>query len=49
MLAESAVCLVEESEQLDVEGGMWTPASAMGGRLIDRLKERAGLAFQVLS
>ncbi len=46
MLAESAVCLAYDD--LDVGGGFWTPASAMGQTLIDRLVESAGLTFGVV-
>jgi short subunit dehydrogenase-like uncharacterized protein len=43
MLAESAVCLAKDT--LSVGGGCWTPASAMGGLLRDRLTSNAGLSF----
>ena len=43
MLAESAVCLA--MDELDVVGGFWTPASAMGTRLIERLGSNAGVTF----
>lgn len=45
MLAESAVCLAHNN--LDVAGGFWTPASAMGTQLLDRLRENAGLSFEL--
>jgi len=45
MLGESAVCLARDA--LDVGGGFWTPASAMGGPLLDRLVARAGLGFSI--
>jgi len=48
MLAESAVCLALDDNQIDVEGGFWTPASAMGAPLLKRLQENAGLDFTVL-
>ncbi len=44
MLAESAVCLAKDS--LDVGGGLWTPASAMGEALLARLP-RAGVTFEI--
>lgn len=47
MLAQSAICLAKDISKSDVEGGFWTPASAMGEQLIDRLEEYAGLAFRV--
>ncbi len=46
MLGESAVCLAKD--ELDVGGGFWTPASAMGSALIERLRARAGLTFDIL-
>ncbi len=45
MIAESAVCLA--LDELEVGGGVWTPASAMGERLIERLHERAGVTFEL--
>lgn len=46
MLGESAVCLALDDRQ--VEGGFWTPASALGENLLRRLQERAGLTFEIL-
>lgn len=46
MIAEAAICLSELPAQ-DVGGGFWTPASALGTRLIDRLVEHAGLTFEM--
>jgi short subunit dehydrogenase-like uncharacterized protein len=45
MIAESAVCLLKNPEA--ASGGIWTPASAMGSLLIDRLQDNAGLTFAV--
>jgi short subunit dehydrogenase-like uncharacterized protein len=45
MLGESAVCLAKD--ELAVQGGFWTPASAMGDALRRRLEANAGLAFTV--
>ena len=45
MLAESAVCLAKD--ELSCGGGFWTPASAMGTNLIDRLIAKAGLTFTI--
>jgi short subunit dehydrogenase-like uncharacterized protein len=47
MIAESAVCLLKDAAATG--GGIWTPASAMGQRLIDRLNVNAGLQFAVES
>lgn len=46
MLSESALCLA--LDELGVGGGFWTPASAMGSPLIDRLTANAGLSFELL-
>ncbi len=46
MLGESAVCLAKD--ELQCEGGLWTPASAMGDALLQRLVAHAGLGFEVL-
>ena len=35
MLAQAALCLAQDS--LSVGGGIWTPASAMGDALLQRL------------
>ena len=44
MIAESAICLVKECE--DLNGGIYTPASSMGTKLIKRLQDNAGLTFK---
>lgn len=48
MLSEAALCLVLEGADLECEGGILTPASAMGMRLVDRLR-KAGLTFETQS
>lgn len=45
MLGESAVCLAKD--RLETPGGSWTPASAMGERLIERLEANAGISFEI--
>ncbi len=45
MLGEAAVCLAKD--ELSCGGGFWTPASAMGTALIDRLQANAGLTFSI--
>jgi short subunit dehydrogenase-like uncharacterized protein len=45
MLSEAAICLAKD--ELTVAGGFWTPASAMGDKLFDRLTARAGLSFEL--
>lgn len=44
MIAEAAICL-NEAAPGEPAGGFWTPASAMGQRLIERLRSNAGLTF----
>jgi len=48
MLSEAAVCLALEGAQLSSEGGILTPATAMGMRLVERLRA-AGMTFEVQS
>jgi short subunit dehydrogenase-like uncharacterized protein len=45
MIAESAICLVKECS--DLAGGIYTPAPAMGEKLIARLQASAGLTFKI--
>jgi short subunit dehydrogenase-like uncharacterized protein len=46
MLGESALCLALDEAELPKRAGVLTPATAMGGRLIDRLRA-AGMTFAV--
>lgn len=48
MLAQSALCLAQDISREDVGGGFWTPASAMGEKLLQRLESHAGLNFEVV-
>ena len=50
MLAESATTLLatNRGEKTGTPGGFWTPATAMGDRLIEALEANAGLTFEVL-
>jgi len=43
MLAETAICLLDVPE---VVGGIRTPVAALGGRLADRLRDRAALSHK---
>ncbi|MDO6693673.1 saccharopine dehydrogenase NADP-binding domain-containing protein [Aliiglaciecola sp. 3_MG-2023] len=43
MISECAVCLAKDD--LEVKGGIWTTAPAMGNKLIDRLVAKAGMTF----
>jgi short subunit dehydrogenase-like uncharacterized protein len=46
MLGEAAVCLAMDKP--GVGGGFWTPASALGDKLLTRLTDRAGLTFELV-
>ena len=46
MLAESGVCLAKDA--LPSRGGVLTPATAMGDALLRRLRDNAGLTFDVV-
>ncbi len=43
MISEAALCLINEAKA--TPGGIWTPGSAMGMALVERLKAHAGLTF----
>lgn len=45
MLSECAACLAKDD--LDIGGGIWTPASAMAKPLLERLQTNAGLTFEL--
>lgn len=45
MLSECAVCLAKD--ELDSGGGVWTPAAVMAKPLIGRLRNNAGLSFEL--
>jgi short subunit dehydrogenase-like uncharacterized protein len=47
MIAESALCLVQDCANL--AGGIYTPAPAMGDKLIKRLVANAGMTFNLES
>ena len=47
MLGESAVAFLDLDHE-DVGGGFWTPASAFGDALIERLEAHAGVRFDVI-
>ena len=46
MLSESALCLAVDG--LEMRGGFWTPATAMGQALMDRLTANAGLTIDLV-
>ncbi|MEH6586334.1 MAG: saccharopine dehydrogenase NADP-binding domain-containing protein [Halioglobus sp.] len=47
MLGEAAVCLARDD--LACAGGIWTPATAMGDKLITRLQQSAGMGFELIA
>ncbi|MGB8331162.1 MAG: saccharopine dehydrogenase NADP-binding domain-containing protein [Polyangiales bacterium] len=46
MLSESALCLALQGRELQVDGGIRTPAPTMGMRLVERLRA-AGMTFEI--
>jgi short subunit dehydrogenase-like uncharacterized protein len=48
MLTEAALCLRQDEGRITVGGGFWTPASAMGPLLRDRIVQHAGLSFDLI-
>jgi short subunit dehydrogenase-like uncharacterized protein len=46
MFAEAAACLAQD--ELPVSGGFWTPASALGMQLIERLRQRADISLEMV-
>ena len=48
MLSQAALCLAQDISKEEVSGGFWTPASAMGDKLLARLEEHAGLSFDMI-
>ena len=47
ILAETALCLLQDMDRAALPGGVWTPGAAMGLTLVRRLHERAGLTFSI--
>jgi len=47
MISEAAVCLAKHPDL--ASGGIWTPAAALGLPLVDRLRENAGISFELES
>ena len=48
MLSQAALCLAQDISKDDIGGGFWTPASAMGDSLIERLEAYSGISFEVV-
>ena len=48
MLGQSALCMAFDIDKSDLSGGFWTPSTAMGDQLIQRLCKYSGLSFEVM-
>jgi short subunit dehydrogenase-like uncharacterized protein len=48
MLGQAAACLALDVPKSAVRGGFWTPATALGDRLVERLVNHADVEFEVL-
>lgn len=49
MLGQAGACLALDLAKNDKPGGFWTPSTAFGDNLLQRLTRYAGLKFEVLS
>lgn len=49
MLAETAIFFAQNKADKSDAGGFWTPSTLFGMPLIERLSEKAGLSFEVIS
>lgn len=48
MIGETAVALARDLAPEDCPGGIWTPSTALGERLLGRLQRYAGLKFELV-
>ena len=48
MLVQSGLCMAYDISKSDLSGGFWTPAIAMGDKLIKRLTNSAGMTFEII-
>jgi short subunit dehydrogenase-like uncharacterized protein len=48
MVGEAALCLAQDRDRLPERAGVLTPALAMGGPLLERVR-RAGIGFEVVA
>ena len=46
MLVQAGLCMAYDVSKTDLSGGFWTPATAMGDKLITRLIDSAGMTFE---
>lgn len=49
MITEAALCLARDLDHDRTPGGVWTPGAAMGMPLVERLRSKAGLTFEVVA
>lgn len=49
MLAQAGISLRRDVDEGEVAGGFWTPATAFNNKLITRLKDHAGMDFELES
>jgi short subunit dehydrogenase-like uncharacterized protein len=49
IIAECALCLLQDIDKRHTPGGVWTPGAAMGMALVERLHAKAGLTFALAS
>lgn len=48
MLGETAAMLALERPRSELKGGFWTPATAFGQALVERLVQHAGMQFELI-
>jgi short subunit dehydrogenase-like uncharacterized protein len=48
MLGQAAACLAGDRPRTQLGGGFWTPATAFGDALIERLEAHSGLTFELI-
>ena len=48
ILGQAAACLALDVAKKDLRGGFWTPATAFGDTLLDRLEKSADLDFVLI-
>jgi short subunit dehydrogenase-like uncharacterized protein len=49
MLGQAAACLALDVPKAALRGGFWTPSTALGDKLIARLRRHADVEFEVLA
>lgn len=48
ILIQTALCLCRDVGKGDIKGGLWTPATALGDAMFERLQHFTGMRFSVL-